>query len=199
MNKRFLIISAGIATLLVLVIASFSLSQKFGDGTLNLTIQPTDATVTVDHKTADPTNPIKLSSGSHTVTIKREGFVDQTFTATIASNKTTAKTITLKVYDSIGQDYVNNHPEVTAQAEGEAGKAVEEQGAKITENNPLIQLLPYRGSTFSLGIGISKAHPDDSEAVGIYVTAPTDADKAKALGWIKAQGYNPTAYEIIYQ
>jgi hypothetical protein len=199
MNKRFLIISTGAVAILVLLITSFYANQKFGTGSLDLTIQPADATVTVDDKPADPTAIIKLKPGNHTVAIKRDGFVAQKFSVTITADKTTSRTVTLKVFDSIGSAYINNHPEFTTQAEGEAGKAVEEQGAKITQNNPLIQLLPYRGSTFSLNIGVSQAHPEDTEAVGIYVTAPTDADKAKALGWIKAQGYNPAAYEIIYQ
>lgn len=199
MNKRFLIISAGAIALLVLLIISFYANQKFGTGSLDLTIQPADATVTIDNKSADATAVIKLKPGNHAVAIKRDGFIAQNFTVTIASDKTVTRTVTLKIYDSIGQSYADNHPEFTAQAEGEAGKAVEDQGTKITQNNPLIQLLPYRGSTFSLNIGVSQAHPEDAEAVGIYVTAPTDADKAKALGWIKAQGYNPAAYEIIYQ
>lgn len=199
MNKRFLIIAAGLVGLLTLIIVIGSLRTVFGTGTLTLTIQPADATVTVDGKVADATRGIKLETGKHTATIKRDGFTPRTLTVTIEGNKTVSRTVTLLAANDTGQAYIEEHPEVTAQTEGEAGKEIEANGNRITQNNPLIAFLPYQGSTFRLDIGLSEAHPEDSDAVAIYITAPTADDKTKALGWIKAHGYDPAAYEIIYQ
>jgi hypothetical protein len=168
-------------------------------GKVNFKVVPADAKLLVDSKTSTTSDSLTLSPGSHTITFSRNGFSTKTITVNIASDQQSSQTVILLANGPIGLEYLNSHPAQQQTGEGISGAEANAIGKKITEDNPLIQLLPYQGADFSLNAGVSQKYPSDPDAVAIYITAANQTAQTHALDWIKVQGFNPSAYEIIYE
>jgi PEGA domain len=196
-----------IATLIVLLAAAFiwvivsvgNAITTSNNGTVKFTVVPSDATLVIDSHTTTKSDTLSLAPGTHQVTFSRNGFNTQTITVTVAKGQTITQTIILTTANSTGVSYIENHPNEAAISDGVASAIVQKNGQIITSNNPLIELLPYVGADYDIDYGVSKKYPTNRDAVAIYITATTSAGRAHALNWITAQGFNPAAYEIIYQ
>jgi hypothetical protein len=198
MNKRALIITALI--FIGVILAAVAAVQVFAPtGTLTLAVIPSDATITVDGKPAK-TNKLTLTPGNHTVAASRADFKTKTVTVNIKPNGEQTENFVLNATSPEAlAKWQAEHPDQIQESEGVAGAEANAQGAVITQNNPLIQLLPYVGADYRIDFGVSQKHANDQTAVAIYITAATPAAKTHALDWIKAQGYDPGSLEIIYQ
>jgi hypothetical protein len=198
-----LLLSVGFIALLVF--GTRQLIVNSNSGTLNLTLVPTDAQILLDHKTkveldSNATAKLSLSPGEHTITASRTSFITKTVTFKIVSHQTNTQSIALGSNDQNALiEYYTGHPDEGIIADGIGQKELEDDGAIISHNYPILGILPYHGPNFWVDFGVSKAHPSDTNAVAIYITADTAAENAAALKWIRAHGYNPDAYEIIYQ
>jgi len=201
-NFRFLLAIGGVLALGILIWAGFGVHHYYAtvdNGTLNLTVVPADAQLLIDNATTATSGALSLTPGTHTITFTRNGFGSKTITVVIQSKQTVSQTVILPATNATGTAYLNAHPDQVAIGEGVTGAQANTQGQEITSNNPLIALLPYQGADFRIDFGVSQKFPNDPSAVAVYITAATDTGRAHALNWIKAQGYNPNAYEIIYQ
>ncbi len=199
MNKRTILIIVGAIATIALIAVSVMIQQtKNNTGSLDLVVVPSDTTVTLDDKTKLSPGTLSLAAGKHKLLLTRNGFASQTVSLTIVAKKSTTAAYKLDTTDQNGTDYLRLHPEEVAAYEGAAGAAIEKDGAEIERNNPLINLLPYSGSSFTIDVGESEKNPNDPKAVAIYIQSDDEASQTKAINWIKAQGYNPSAYEIIY-
>jgi len=168
-------------------------------GTLTLTVVPSDSVIVVDDKTKAHTGTIRLAAGKHSFKISHDSFQDTNFTVDIAPGRAQTKQLTLSPNSaSSGQAWAQAHPDQATQAEGIAGATANSTGQTLTNNNPLIARLPYVGSDFRIDFGVSQQHPDDPNAVAVYITPDSADGKQYALDWIRAQGFDPNAYEIIY-
>ncbi|MDF2460829.1 MAG: hypothetical protein K0S68_232 [Candidatus Saccharibacteria bacterium] len=200
MNTTKIIIGVTSVILLTIGIGIFQTIASFNDGLLDITVSPTDARIKIDGKGSAKPGKISLAPGEHTLEVTRKGYASKTLKIKITSGNVTTEGVQLTVSDPAAVAKENaelNKNDVTEQ-EGVAGKIVNEQGAKIAAENPLITKLPFYGADFNIDVGKSEKYPNDGTAVAIYITAITDEGRTHALNWIKAQGYDPAAYEIIY-
>ncbi|HEY6737083.1 MAG TPA: PEGA domain-containing protein [Candidatus Saccharimonadia bacterium] len=186
-----------------LVLLGYNWVINLGKGTVKLTTVPSDATVKIDDKISAKPGDIKLSPGTHILVVSRTGFDSKSLTVTIQQNEIQSQTVVLTPNSTAGQTYINDHPDERQIGEGQAGAITDQQGKIITDQNPILRILPYKGKDFVIGYGISQAHPDDPHAVAIYIDTPKpnfapDA-RTNALKWIASQGYDPNTLEIIYR
>jgi hypothetical protein len=168
-------------------------------GKITFTIVPANAKLLVDNKTQSTSDTLNLTPGSHTITFSSNGFASKTITVNVGANQQSSQTVILIANGSAGLVYLNSHPSQQQTGESISGAEANSVGKKITEDNPLIALLPYQGGDFSIDVGVSQKYPSNPDAVAIYITASGQTAQTHALNWIKAQGYNPAAYEIIYE
>jgi hypothetical protein len=167
-------------------------------GQLKLAVVPSDSSIKIDNSGAS-SGTLQLAPGSHTITVSRSGFATKTVTVTIQLKQLGTESVVLQANSQEGLDYLAAHPEEQQAGEGATGAEVNQVGQQITDANPLIKLLPYQGADFQINAGVSHKHPGQATAVGIYIAASSTAGQQHALSWIKAQGYNPSDYEIIYE
>jgi len=190
-----------IAVLLVLVFG-FVIWQILSNnrtGTINLTVVPSDSQILIDGKTKASPGNIRLKPGVHSFKVSRSGFKSSDFTITITAKTAQSKELLLSSDNSTAsQTWANANADDARQGEGIAGSDANTIGQNTTVNNPLIAKLPYTGSDFQIDFGASVKHPHDPNYVAIYVTPDSADGKQHALDWITAQGFDPNAYEIIY-
>ncbi|HEX6462243.1 MAG TPA: PEGA domain-containing protein [Candidatus Saccharimonadales bacterium] len=200
MKKSTIIVIITIVGAALLAVISWQLYQTSKMGTLTLTVTPKDAIVRIDGRQVATWESTRLTPGSHKLEISRDDFVTQAFTVEVAGGKTTTKEITLQANsDKAAADWQSQHQAESLRGEAEAGKAITEGGAKVTADNPILNRLPYATSTFRIDFGVSEKHPNDPNAVALYITADGEAGKSHALAWMRSQGYDPSSLEIIYK
>jgi len=197
MNTRIILIIVAVV-LGILAIAAIPTIISLNNGTLSLTVVPADTVVKIDGNGTKAGNT-GMSAGNHKVALSRDGFASQDFTVNIKSGQTTNKSVVMIANSPVGTAWINNNIAQSSQAEGIAGKNIEDTGAVALANHKIIELLPYVGADFKIDYGSSKINPNDSTAVALYVTAATVEGHDKANIWIIAQGFTPGNFEIISQ
>lgn len=204
MNKifqnRLAIIALALVVIMFAVYMVFTIQgSRAGQSSVDLQVSPTDATVAVDGHGSDSPGVISLSPGKHTLTISRQNFISQTISVNVTAGQETNQSVVLLAANDAGKQFIATNPDEEKQSETVTGQIIQQGSATTSADNPLIALLPYDGANFEIDSGISQAHPSDPYDVGIYITADTPTARAAAVNWIKAQGFNPNAYELIYQ
>lgn len=196
-------IIAGFGFILVagLVWLLYNWISTLNKGTLRLSVIPSDATVLVDDSTKTKPGDIHLSPGLHSLTISRDGFNAKLIRVTIRQKETISQSVILSGNSKESADYFSDNQDEQAAAESAAGAKLNAESTIITQNNPIIRILPYQGSNYRIDYGVSLKYASNPEAVAIYVTynKHDESGKINATKWISAQGYDPAALEIIYQ
>jgi hypothetical protein len=199
MSRTKIIIGTTAVILAVIGYGIFQTLTTLDYGLLKLTVSPTDASIKIDGKGSAKAGDISLPPGEHTIEVSRKGYATKTINVKIISGIAVEEGIALTITDpKLAAEQEELSEKEVAEREGAVGKIAAEQGAKITAANPLIKKLPYYGPDFNIDTGKSRKYPNDSTAVGIYITVMDEAGKKHAFDWIRAQGFNPEAYEIIY-
>ena len=170
-------------------------------GTLRLSVIPSDATISIDAAIKTKPGDIRLKPGPHTITVSRDGFNSKAVQVTIEQGNIISQSIILTGTGQKVTDYFNDNQDEAAEAEGAAGAELNAKGQIITQNNPLIRILPYKGANYRIDYGVSEKYKANPEAVAIYITynKHDESGKTNALKWIAAQGYDTATLEIIYQ
>jgi hypothetical protein len=198
---RLIVAGLGALLLLVLAWAVFSASnytRLSSTGELKLTVVPNDSTIQVDSGGKSTNYDLQLAPGSHTITFARRGFDSKTLSFTVQTQQLNTGSVVLQANSQEGLDYLKAHPDQQQAGEGATGDEANKAGVTIAKANPIISKLPYQGADFQIDYGLSQKHPDSQDAVGIYVTTTDAAGRVHALSWIRAQGADPNAMEIIY-
>jgi hypothetical protein len=192
------IVGATVVVLGTIGIGIWQTLATAGYGLLDLSVAPADATVQIDGHGAGKPGKIELPPGTHTVQVSRKGYDSETVSVVVSGGSTTTKGIIMTAIGKEAGDASKLTDTQRSEAEGQAGKIIDQEGAKVTASNPLISKLPYYGPDYNIDVGKSQKYANDPSAVAIYITPLNAAAKIHALDWIKANGFDPNAYEIIY-
>jgi hypothetical protein len=203
-RTRIIVIAGALLVVVAIVLVVMSAGQSISalnSGTLKVTLVPADAQITADGKavTLSKNSDLTLPAGNHNLTFSRSGFDSKTITVNITKQHTTNQTVILKANSQAARDYLKAHGDQQAILDRIGEEEAQQHGQAITQNAPLIQILPYHGGSFDIDFGASQKYKDDAHAAAIYITADTPQARTAAVEWIKAQGYDPAGYEIIYQ
>ncbi|HSX48132.1 MAG TPA: hypothetical protein VLF41_01340 [Candidatus Nanoarchaeia archaeon] len=199
MNNNRLTGMVVILLALVFGIAGWVAYRQSQMGTLDLTIVPQDAQIILDGKGTIKPGTTSLGAGQHSLSFSRDGFGSQTTSVDIQKGQKNIQQIVLQITGTAGLQYYADHPDQAREAEGISGQKISDQASSIQQKDPIIAQLPFFRREWRVDYGKSQKHPEDPNAIALYITVASDADKQDALDWIRSVGYDPNKYEIIYQ
>lgn len=160
-------------------------------------IQPFDATVKIDDRAIRANKTIRVRTGSHTITIQRVGFKNQSQNFTLSKGKSEIITVYLKPANSIGYKWLKDHPSEALKYEGHAGSLYNADTKKAISLQPFIKELPFIAGGFEFRVDYGSPAPGSDKPI-IYIQADTQEARDDALLWIKNKGYDPTTMLIVY-
>ncbi len=153
-------------------------------------VAPSTAQVTIDGKSVQP-GTIYLGAGNHTVVASLDNFASDEQHITTKSGKPSNIVIMLSPANDAGRKYLADNPTYQMQREGIAGRDI-----PIAET-PLLKLLPTTSSEipgpYAIDYGASSSRPNGTV---IIITDSSPSGRAKALKWLRGQGFEPTNLEI---
>jgi len=192
-QKLLLVVAA-----VIVLLGIFYLLRPRSTPDLNLVLVPSAAHAKLDGKNWISDGKAYVTPGHHTLTVSFNGFATQTTSFDIVKDKLKTVTVALGVSSDEGRDWLIAHPDEAKKLEQLTGSAFSNSTQQRVTKLPLIKELPYIERYFRIDYGKSKLHPDDDNAVAIYITTYGQPGVQQALDWIRSQGYNPNTLEIIY-
>lgn len=188
-------------SLAVVIVIGFMLLALLGkryNGSLQVNAVPNDSTVTIKGHTLKSNELISLRAGTYTVSVSRHGFATTTETTTIKSRKTQTIQVFLSANSNEGQDWLRTHPDQVALIEGRGSTVYDQLSATNTAKYPIIKQLPLYDPRFRIDYGSSEEHPNDSNAIALYINALDPSGRQAALQLIRSLGYDPSDMEIVF-
>ncbi len=186
------------AFVLIVAVIMVVLTRGGGNATLDAVSVPGDLRLTLDGKAVSQNGQTAIKSGDHTLVASRPGFAEQSRTFKVSKGETARFAFYLAANSDEGRQWYRDHPDAAQEKEGEGSRRYDEQSEKNTARYPMVKKLPYIGRSFRIDYGVSKAHPRDASAVGIYVKVFAPSGREKALEWMRDNKFDPADYEIIY-
>ena len=194
MQQRIIIIAV---TALVLLggYGLVHLILTHNNGHVTLTLVPSDATYSIDGSGTYHGVKQALVAGTHTLVFNRTGFASVTSVIQITAGKTITQSVILPANSDVGRQYLTDHPDEAAIAEGTAYNAGNAKGNAELKQYPIINDLPYigPGNEYRIDYGV-----DASNNVAITITVAAQSDESDALGWIQSEGFDPSKLPITY-
>ncbi len=192
-NKSKLIILGFVIILLLLVgyIITTSMSRS-GKLSLNVTIFPSTAAVTVDGKSSTK-GKLYLSPGTHTITASQTGFDASTKQVYVEKSDQTTVLVLNPVSDS-AKLWVANHQAEYNNVSGAGELEAKELSTTFNSKNPITKYLPYKTFMYSIGYRNDKSDPSGMSII-LTIDAPEGYRQA-ALYRIRQLGYDPTNFTI---
>jgi hypothetical protein len=200
-NSKFLKYFAFGTGLFIVLLIGLGIYKAGFSAKLNIVVTPKDSVATVNGKKITP-SILRVKPGSYTIKVTRTGFTD--YSATVTATKGVTKFVGVALIPNSPQtaNWYTNNPADQLKNQQISSQNFDIQSEALTKSNPLIQNLPFidERSNYRIDYGFSKLHPDDTNAVAIYITTNAGDQTAKdgALGWLHFMGYDPAKLEIIY-
>jgi hypothetical protein len=168
-------------------------------GSLQVDVVPNDSTATLNGRKIATGRAIGANQGIYTLKITRNGFATQTQSVTIKNRQAKEVQIYMLSNGPVGDDWLGLHPTQAIEIEGSGSRAYDKLSAENTANNPIVTQLPLYDPRFRIDYGGSSEHPNDSSAIGIYITAQTPDARQAALQLIRDKGFDPSTMEINFE
>ena len=164
---------------------------------VSLSVAPLSSIVTVNGNVVKGTL-LAVKPGKVTVVVSKSGFATQSQTVTTSKGKTSDITVALISNSPSTANWYLNHPADQQELEVITGKNYNAAVQQSIQRLPLVASLPFIDLYYRVDYGQSVAHPNDPNAVAIYITYYSQDGKQQALDWLKFKGYDPATLEIIY-
>lgn len=195
LTKRSRVIIAILAVLLVGGLVWLLVDRAQKTATINVTITPESSQITIDGKQASSSNRIR--PGAYVVSVEKEGFHSYEESVDVGSNEVIDLYVALEPSSDETQGWYDENPEDAGALERVLDNQYTQEATTITENFPVISILPYiapRGA-YTINYGLSQ----QADTQAIYISYYTDVGRDLALQYIRDNGFNPDDYEIIYE
>lgn len=191
---------AALAALLALVLAVVvTVVVRAGDrARLSVVSVPDDLTLTLDGTVIDPNAETTIRTGQHVLAASRRGFESRFETFTVEDDQRVRFAFYLVASGPEGRAWYRAHPGQALEAEGAGSRQFDEDGRRMVDENPLISRLPLIGPGFRIDQGLSRKYPGDPTKVGIYIREFGPGGRVEALRWMRENGFDPAAYEIVH-
>ncbi|MFK4083097.1 PEGA domain-containing protein [Kribbella sp. NPDC020789] len=196
-NPRSLVIGAVVLGVVVVLVGGFLLFRDKG-ATVTVTSIPNDLTLTVDGQPVNANGELKVKSGTHKLTGERRGFQTYSTTFRVGGGDELQVKMYLYANSAEGREWARNNPEQERELEAEAGRQYDRTQQRLKEKYPILQRLPYIGPGYEVNYTSSKSDPKNPEAISVTVDTWTADGKEKALEWIREDGSDPAALDIVY-
>lgn len=184
--KKSIIVGMIVFICLVLSLGALLFSSQ----SYSFSVIPSDATVKLDGRQQAVNKVYKTNRGKHSLVISRSGF--SSLTTTFSGDQSGSELFTLDPNSAEGYSWLQSHPDQEMAREAAGGAAFARNSDKLSSQNPLIKMLPFKLSNLSIDYGT----PDSQ--LKIYVKAATPADRLEAIQLIRGFGYDPSDYIIVF-
>ena len=196
-NTRFLIVILSLIVVGIIGVSAFTGYSHSKMGRITTDIEPYDAVVKLDGKTISANKTMYVSVGIHQLTAERNGFTAGNIALTSMPGKSQTMSLYLNASNSVGTQWLRDHPQDALKYEGRSGALYDTQVQKIAQVNPLIKVLPYLapGMEFRIDYGID---PTNANKIVIYIQAGNEQAKSDSLTWLTSRGYQPAKLNIVF-
>lgn len=206
-NVQIAIISA-IVGFIILVIGAIILfiQDTKRTATLDITIAPSFAKVEIGNKTYKTKGVERLEPGHYSVKVSADGFTSQETTIDLTGGETTKLLLYLIPADG-SMEWYRNHPDemmiLDTIGDAEAAQTAADYHDKypISKDLPIIVVevdkTTYAWTEYRIDGGTFEECQNKDFC--LKITDSTGGNKDAAYAKIRASGYNPDDYEIIYE
>lgn len=196
--RRLKIVGIIILLIALLGLVVILMRQKSNTAYIDTLVAPSGSSVKVDgHGVVSGKHALK--PGTHLVAAHKQGFIDQKQSVVVNKNETRFVGFVLVPNSASTTDWYKHHADDQQLSEAVASRNFDQANKDATLANPLLKKLPYIGPAFLFRIdyGVPSTTTKLGQT-GIYIRYQTDLGKEAALAWIKNQGLDPSAMDIIY-
>lgn len=192
---KYLVIAAiilSLATMAYLVYATIYRSDKVK---VDIFVVPGNAKITLNN-TASGSGTVYIQPGSYEVLVEKDGFTTHKEVVNIAK-PSGAINVALVPESAEAKEWAEKNNDKYVQFEGRVGKQANEEGKKVIETNPIVEMLPYKN--LIIGIGYQN-DPEDPSGKSIIITvhAP-EGYRQSAINKIVSWGYDPAELKIVFK
>jgi hypothetical protein len=164
-----------------------------------LDMAPSTASILIDgNKVHVYKTGVVVSPGKHTIEAILPGFTVFQSKITVSTSGSQTLTVVLDPVTDAGYAFLRANPKEELHREAINSKRSDDTGKAIAIKNPVTTILPYIDQYFRIDYGSSKAHPNDSTAIAVYITSFAPDGKQRALALLSKKGFDPSKLEIIY-
>ena len=169
-----------------------------GEVQINITVVPSDATVSVGGNTLTGKSSVYLKPGDYTVTISKDGFETDTQDITVlsdddnSSDSSQASIISaLNPKSDTAKTWYNDNQDAYYELEKIAGSEASASGEAFIDKFPITGFLPVQKATYSIG------YKRTEDQKGIIVTIKAyEGYREAALQKIRDLGFDPSDFTI---
>lgn len=194
-QRKYIIIS--VITFIILCCLYFILIvyPRLGKIPVQVLVYPEDAKIFINGKVSS-SGTIYMSADTYTFTAKKTGWIDDEVTATISED---LQSIALLPTPTSEEAHTSaDTPGAATRREELAGIAANTRGLSIRKKYPIINKIPHSDLTgpFKIDYGFNQ---DDRITPYIIVSFATPHGRKEAIKWLKKNGADITATEIIFE
>lgn len=196
------VIGAALLLVVFIIIAIVSSRPKSPDvNTAKVVIQvtPTDAEIKLNGKKVRSGEHIVPAPSKVTVEVSRKGFFKQSRSAQLSSLETRYFGLILESNSTETSNFYNDSTKQAKAANEIASQVYDQNSADVAYYNPLTRQLPYLGDGLDFRVDYAQhlgRASGPADAIYFQISANTEADRQKAINWIKDQGFDPSIMEI---
>lgn len=194
--KKFFIFLGLIIFAGTFALFSITLYQRVGKVGIAVRTLPDDSAVLLNN-TQTNSGVTYVEPGTYTVIVKKDGFANFQQTIAVAQNNPVTINAALIPVSDKAKDWVKKHESEYAQFTTAKETIREDNEAKIRNNNPITQKLPYRNLLYSISY---RADETDPNGTSIIIEIDTSrAYREAALFQIRKWNYDPTDFRIEFK
>lgn len=174
---RIVFIALVVALIGLVGYAIFIAADRAGKVHVDLAIVPDDAKVTVDGKDVNPNLTYIQPGKKYSFKAQREGFESLEIESYV-SNDNKIVTLPLTPESEEAKKWAQNNQDKYSVLEAKASKAANEEGEKITEQNPIVSSLPYKNLIYTIGYRGDPSDPSGRSIIVIIDARPNSRTAA---------------------
>lgn len=198
MNKRNIIIIGIMSVLLIIIVAIiyFIIPRSY----IKFETAPQQVIVLIDNKDKYYINNqdiISVNPGNHTVSVSQNEFSPYIKEISIKDKQTNDFLVALTPLTDAAKNKLTDINSV-AIVQRFYGKFYIQQTDKMTEDYPILNILPIKARLYIISACQSKKYPNDLTKIALCVDTNQSGLESYVSKDIQSRGYNPSDYEIIW-
>lgn len=200
--KKYPILTLVFITLILITSILFITALSLKDTTeIEIRVAPSSATILIDGKTYQ-NGKFRISTGSHSVEIKKDGFTTKNFTFDTSSSD---KLYSYILEEDGGYSWYLNHKEDALLLTSIGDYESKLEAANYNSKYPIMASLPVIYANYDDNYHYTEYRIDGGSFTGcntdfcLKITDTTGGNYESAIQKIKDLGFNPEDYTILYE
>ena len=192
LKNNWLIIGIVFVVIILIAITGITINALVNNATINIQVAPASATITMNGHSVS-SGKIKVKPGAYTISASKDGFESQTTSIEIKENQTIDVLLGLEPNSEETKNWYQEHDSDRLLFEGIAGNIFDNETSTMLQKYPIIEFLPYSGTTFDINYG-----PCEEKEFCIMINAVIPAGFDDAVNYIREHTSEPGKYYYQY-